>query len=604
MKASLGFVLALGLAGLQFVVVAAIIVSSYFSSERVLLEHARNLLGDVAANTIAHSRGFLRPAEGAADLASRLAQHEIIASDNAELLEKLLFQQLKTAPQFAGLFYGDEDGNFVYVMRDEQNSHPFRTKIITEGQAGRETQLIWRNDDFFVAEARTDPFDTFDPRTRPWYQGAVSTGAVAWTDPYIFYSSQRPGITVSAPVRNGENRVVGVIGVDIEIIAISKFLSELEIGETGRALIINHNGDVIAHPDPALLKVETETGANQFPQISQLRDEVAREAFADLYETGELELSSATTSSVTLDKERYVATAVPITDAHLPWTIAVYAPEADFIGPITDNRRNNFLIAILCACFTAAIGLVIANNIRKPIHLLGSRAADIANKIAFRDTSFRTPFAEIQQAHDTMMEAVRHRQETEVIFEQTFAESRRAMVRLDPQTGQILKWNDSLTRVLGYSLEDLADRNIVDVLDPNGDLVLLESWQRIIYGEAGKVEEFRALDKSGKEVWLSANMMAIHDDRGAPVHTVVTLDDITRIKEAEQEVRRLNNEIAHFGRVNAMGQLATGLAHELNQPLAAITQNADAARSVLDEPELDKTELKEILTDLGGLAER
>ena len=119
MRNSLGALLAIGLAGLQFIAVLAVVFSSFLTSERALLDHARELLSDVGTNTIEHSRGFLGPARGAAELSARLAQDRVIASDVPELLEQLLFQQLLLAPQFAGVYHGDEDGGFVYVMRSD-----------------------------------------------------------------------------------------------------------------------------------------------------------------------------------------------------------------------------------------------------------------------------------------------------------------------------------------------------------------------------------------------------------------------------------------------------------------------------------------------------
>ena len=78
MRNSLGALLAIGLAGLQFMAVLAVVFSSYVTSERALLDHARDLLSDVGTNTIEHSRGFLSPARGAAELSARLAQDRVI----------------------------------------------------------------------------------------------------------------------------------------------------------------------------------------------------------------------------------------------------------------------------------------------------------------------------------------------------------------------------------------------------------------------------------------------------------------------------------------------------------------------------------------------
>ncbi len=68
---SLGLLMAVGLAGLQFVAVLAVVFSSYITSEKTLLYHARSLLSDVGHNATEHAKGFLNPARSAAALAAR-----------------------------------------------------------------------------------------------------------------------------------------------------------------------------------------------------------------------------------------------------------------------------------------------------------------------------------------------------------------------------------------------------------------------------------------------------------------------------------------------------------------------------------------------------
>lgn len=62
MTKSLGALLVIGLAGLQFLAVLAVVFSSYVTSQQALIDHARDLLRDVGINTTVHSKGFLSPA--------------------------------------------------------------------------------------------------------------------------------------------------------------------------------------------------------------------------------------------------------------------------------------------------------------------------------------------------------------------------------------------------------------------------------------------------------------------------------------------------------------------------------------------------------------
>jgi signal transduction histidine kinase len=86
--------------------------------------------------------------------------------------------------------------------------------------------------------------------------------------------------------------------------------------------------------------------------------------------------------------------------------------------------------------------------------------------------------------------------------------------------------------------------------------------------------------------------------RGAAGGAVVTVVDITDRKASEMEAARLREELAHLTRVSSLGQLAGSLAHELNQPLAAILSNAQAAQMLMSRPSPDLDQVREILSEV------
>jgi signal transduction histidine kinase len=79
---------------------------------------------------------------------------------------------------------------------------------------------------------------------------------------------------------------------------------------------------------------------------------------------------------------------------------------------------------------------------------------------------------------------------------------------------------------------------------------------------------------------------------------VALLVERERRRRAEFKARRSLGQLAHLDRVAAMGELATSLAHELNQPLAAILANAQAARRMLAAPQPDLAEVRASLDDI------
>lgn len=82
----------------------------------------------------------------------------------------------------------------------------------------------------------------------------------------------------------------------------------------------------------------------------------------------------------------------------------------------------------------------------------------------------------------------------------------------------------------------------------------------------------------------------IKNDAGEPNSILTIATNITEIKRAEKELRRLQTELAHAARVMTMGTLANSIAHEVNQPLAAVVTNGNACLRWLavDPPDLEE----------------
>jgi len=601
MRLPLGLVLSMSIAGLQFIAVLIVVSSSYLSSERALLHQARALLDDVAYNTKEHSVSFLEPAQGAVELASRLAQNEIVAREDSELLEKLLFQQLQVTPQFAGVFYGDQEGNFVYVMRSE-GPGPFRSKMIKRAGDIRETTLIWRGPDYDQLEKRLDPEDSYDPRQRPWYKRASEKMFSIWTDPYIFFTSQKPGITVASPVIGRDGKLQGVIGVDIEIDAISDFLAKLRVGENGKALILNHNGDVIAHPDPDLTKTKRNDGSLRFTGITEIDDPVSRTAFSYLFKNDSIVQDPVISGDFEYGGAKFVSTITQIENETLPWTIGVFAPEDDFIGGIKANRQQNIWLAAAIAALTALIGLMVARRIHRPVKALAHRATEVSRGVYDLSEPFPRTFIELEQANDTMMEEVARRKKTEAEYGRTFDLASRGMAQVSPQTGQFLRVNDRLCEILGFTEHALLSMSLSDIWHPD-DIDQPTFLADTLSGNTEVVQERCIMRGDKNAAWVQLNAIMIHDESG-PQHAVLTVDDITEKHANDAKIKKLNQDLARQERLNTMGEMAASLAHELNQPLTAITQNADAALSTAKDIELTDQELLDILKDLDQQAHR
>jgi PAS domain S-box-containing protein len=123
---------------------------------------------------------------------------------------------------------------------------------------------------------------------------------------------------------------------------------------------------------------------------------------------------------------------------------------------------------------------------------------------------------------------------------------------------------------LGYGAAELVGRSVLSVCCPD-DRDRLQAQLESCLDRPGEVAraEFRTVRKDGSVQWVRASARALREGDGRLI-VLIVCEDVTERKQAEDALRRHQAELAHVGRVSLMGEMAAGLAHELNQPLAAI----------------------------------
>ena len=110
--------------------------------------------------------------------------------------------------------------------------------------------------------------------------------------------------------------------------------------------------------------------------------------------------------------------------------------------------------------------------------------------------------------------------------------------------------------------------------------------------------EYRVVLPDGHIHWLAVSSRIELNNRGLPLRMYGVSIDITRRKHAELDVQKQRNELAHLSRVTMLGELSGSLAHELNQPLAAILSNAQAGLRFLAQEDFNLSEVRDILKDI------
>ena len=171
--------------------------------------------------------------------------------------------------------------------------------------------------------------------------------------------------------------------------------------------------------------------------------------------------------------------------------------------------------------------------------------------------------------------------------------------------GKVTSWNAAATRLFGHEPDEMIGQSITRIIPPEFLAEEQEIIARLRRGERLEHFETVRLTRDGRPVHVSLTVSPIRDSSGRIVGASKTARDITERREWEQRLRELQAELLHASRVSAMGQMASALAHELKQPLSAISNYMNAARRVLttgDRPNLPRTE--ELIAKAAGQAVR
>ena len=188
--------------------------------------------------------------------------------------------------------------------------------------------------------------------------------------------------------------------------------------------------------------------------------------------------------------------------------------------------------------------------------------------------------------------------ESEDRFRATFEQATVGVAHVSTE-GSFLRINPKFCDIVGYSSAELLERTYRDITHSGDFDADAKQWGRLLRGEIKNyVLENRYVRKDGGLAWGRLTVSLVRKKSGEPDWIITVLEDITAHKEAESERIQLRNELAHVQRISTINQLSSALAHELNQPLGAILNNASTAQILISKAKVEDTEFGEILADI------
>ena len=326
-----------------------------------------------------------------------LQQHTEAYSDieeSHEQLWELMKLELTDNPYLSSFYIADSDGNFIQVQRTPR----LASRILRRSGNSAIDSWNYLDNDFNPISYEEKP-TSYDPRTRPWYLGTTTEAVSQTSKPYLFTTSQLPGITITYPVIDKTGEIRQIVAADITLESISGFLHETKASPNSATFLITVDGSIIATSTADKLAVsDHKNGETRLIRVDELPSPLLKQALANYLDDGTEQLRLHYNDEDIL---------VRITRGKSAGILLItLIPENDLLGPVFELITKSFLIFLAITLLATVAIFWVSQSISKPILLLSKEVGHIED---FTLNDFRgvdTQITEVARMNDSLVSAV------------------------------------------------------------------------------------------------------------------------------------------------------------------------------------------------------
>jgi PAS domain S-box-containing protein len=466
-------------------------------------------------------------------------------------------------------------------------------------------------------------------RDTPQVRRTVGEGLSSWSDAITDAATGKPTVAIMVPIRDNSNRVQGAIGTALALDKLDDIARRIGANVDSNVLLFDTAGAPIVYPDQA--RVTAFQPLTEHPLVTRaLNGELGSEAYFNPL-TGQNELGTA---------------------VRLPETgwFAVVTRSQDKAFADLNRATTSLLLLMLVGTLLILVpGYLLARSIARGLRVVataasGIAAGDLDQEVNVRSNdelgrmvdAFRDMIA-YQQRMAALADAVAagdltvevqpqsNRDRLGVALKGMVANLRRLVVSLEARTAQaeelmsgmrvrdralasaaspivivdaqaegrpVVYVNAAFERLTGYTADDILGQR-TDVLNgPDSDPAALLEFQQALESGAEHRAEMLRYRKDGSPFWAELSVGPVRDTHGTISHHINVVTDITARKEAENQA----SVMARSERLRALGQMASGIAHDLNHSLMLISSYGELALRAVEEKDLSRQEMRDLLT--------
>jgi len=252
----------------------------------------------------------------------------------------------------------------------------------------------------------------------------------------------------------------------------------------------------------------------------------------------------------------------------------------------TDFPTQNEMLLLRVATNQGAIGLQEARRLReqrRAAEELEQRVVERTRQLTVLNEALRKEISERQRAEEQVR---RSEERWRAIFE-----SSAVGITMMDLSGRFLTVNAAYQEMLGYAEAELQTLSFMDLTHEDDRAANWGLLTELLERERPSfVLAKRYWHKDGHVIWANVHVSLAAGTASIPKCIIAVVEDITERKRAEEALHQTQAELAHVARLTTLGELTTLIAHEINQPLGAMVNSANACLRWLAAQNLERAQ--------------
>ncbi len=299
-------------------------------------------------------------------------------------LDKTRFQELATqmyelmnvSPEFNTLcIVVDETGEYVRAAR--LTTGHVKLDMVLRAPDGRLVRTSIRRSAGLLLPDEIDPEPQPDIRKEEFYRTAMMGQEQVWTDTHAIQvpgEPVTPGVTCVTPINPSGVDVIGVAYVDLTLTNLSRYITQIKIGENGYAFLSELSplgpARIIAYRDPTRLLVN-DGGSIRLVTVDELGDPVISRLFEHLEANPLLGVEAAERIRFKIEGRDQLAGFLRTGGGSRPdWLLGIVVPAEEFMGNLGADRNVLAMFAVIALLAGIYVSLLLAQRIANPVRAI------------------------------------------------------------------------------------------------------------------------------------------------------------------------------------------------------------------------------------------